>query len=134
MEAAKAENKPPPGDMEAGGAPAASQHITKGRFKVKHVSLGALAIALPRISSDLFAAQIKSDENVTASSPISHPAQMIVRTSSNDGNSSAPESGTPIVLAPDEKDRDKDKAAVAPKKSRFIIKTKTPKEVFHPCN
>ena len=57
---------------------------------------------------------------------------MIARTSSNDGNTPAAESGAPVALASDEKEKEKDKAAVAPKKSRFIVKTKTAKEVLFP--
>lgn len=65
--------------------------------------------------------QIKSDPGGVSN------ASAVVRHPSNEAN--VPAQDTSVTTPSATASEDKDKQAAAPKKSRFIVKTKTPKEV-----
>lgn len=105
---------------ESSGADPSSQPVTKGRFKVKHVWRRCVHIdrrLLTRFD------QIKSDPGM------SYQSHVISKFPSSDGNVSGPE--TPTLAPAPIDDGEKQFVAATIKKSRFVVKTKSTKEVLY---
>lgn len=135
--------------------------VTKGRFKVKHVRLhsnykqlftyrhyrlifvllwqikssDSLGIAIAPPASTSGVGSMAGNTNTASANISAHPSPLqqhssLIKVPSNDGAASGYES--PVVLTPvtahDEKES---KPAAVLKKSRFIVKTKSSKEVWN---